>query len=371
MSTTRLYTGRINGLDYRVWLAMFVLCIICFAWVGYNQLKVKGASNKSFSSLKIAVDGKESSVLVYPVERLAIFQVLPATKSRIEWEFDDGSPKAYGRIIQHRFQKEGNYIVTAMIDGQHKITQEIVIKNVPSLLTGTQLISIHGDSFKTIAGSQIRLTGVANFPVQSYTWRVLETNDMKEGETVFFSFPAEGKYQVQLIANNDITKTDTRKVEVVAIPSIPSTLPSGFPPQVPGMGPYPPPDGGGGNPKPPKPFEQPEQSQNKPSTQPPTVDVDANKRLDISEETFKELLQSVLNGKEEINRLYDYLDLDETTSVSVNGSEDLTKLKTFCQENKKQKIETLKFKHNDKKEISRLDVKLKSRGFFKKILGKD
>jgi hypothetical protein len=368
MSTTRLYTGRISGLDYRVWLAMFVLCIVCFALVGYNQLKVKGASSKSFSSLKIAVDGKESSVLVYPADRLAIFQVLPATYARVEWEFDDGSPKAYGRIIQHRFQKEGNYSVTALVNGQHKITQEIVVKNVPRLLTETQMISIHGDSFKTIAGNQIRLTGVANFPVQTYTWRVMETNDVKEGETVFFSFPGEGKYQVQLIANNDITKSDTRKVEVIAISQ--TSLPV-FPSLVPGMSQFPPPEGASGNPKPPKPFEQPEPSSNKLPAQPQPVDANTNKRLDISEEIFKELLQTVLNGQEEISRLYDYLDLDETTSVSVNGSEDLIKLKTFCQENKKKKIESLKFKHNDKKEISRLDVKLKSRGFFKKILGKD
>lgn len=359
MNPTRIYTGKVSGLDYRVWLLMLLICLICMAFFGYRQVIVKSV-RKDCKSLMITVNGDNSEVPICKVERLSLFQLSSLKNEKVRWDFDDGTVLENVAIAQHQFKQEGVYKVTATLNGQCVYYKNVLVQPLSVTSRTTPVFDIYLDSMKAMAGSPIRFSGVANFPVQTYTWTVMQTNETKAGEIVTFSFPLPGKYDVQLMIDGDGKKTKIKPIEIVALPQAPLPLPSidGLD----GPGPTLPKFPGGPNPQ--ATTGGTEGTQTNPSVTPTVTEPVANKRTDIDEETFKELLQAILNGEEDLTQLNQYLDYDEKTPVMVNGNKEFVRLKTFCQDNKKAKIKTLKFIKNDKNEISTLNLQVKGKGLF-------
>ena len=363
MNSLRLYTRNVSGLDYRVWMTMLAVCLISVGLFGYQRFKSASMSVQPCKDFQFTINGKTATVANCNLGSISIFQLSAAAGAKVEWDFNDGSAIQKGSIVQHRFTKEGDYKVVATVNDHCEYNAWVTVKVLAAPEKEIPLVTMYPDSLKAMAGSQIRFSAGANFDVQNYTWTVSGTSEVKTGQTIVLSFPIAGRYEVVVTANHDSKISDRKTIEIMAFPQAPLPFPTG----VPDVGNFPPFGNGTGNPKPPTPFESQENKSAKPDPQQPSAEPAGNKSVNVSEETFKELLQAVLKGEEEISRLYEYLELDETTSVCVNGSQEVISLKEFCQKKKKHKIESIKFRRNDKNEISRLDVKVKGRKIWDKI----
>lgn len=371
MHTAIVPTRRLTGLDYRVWMVMLLTWIVCLGLYGYKKLSSgTGGIQPCAANVSLTVNNKEEPAAVCYLDRIAIFQIKAPKGAKVEWSFDDGTPVAYGTIVQHKYAAEGDYTVSARLNGDCQYKQELTVKETPVSTTEERTVQIIPDSTAPKAGSTVRFFAVCDPPAETYEWRLLETGEVQHEAVASFTFAAAGKYKVQLVLNNDAAHPKTKTIDVADLPTAPAanypfTAASGGNPVVPGPllkpgdNPFaevqkgPASNGANGG-------NQPEPSKTEPAKPKATA---------IDPETFKNKLQDVLNGDEEMAALYSYLDYQESTMVKIDGEKANVTLKAFCKEHRKEKIETLEFKKDDKTGTWLL-VKLEKRGFFKKLFGK-
>lgn len=371
MHTAIVPTRRFTGLDYRVWMVMLVTWTVCLGWYGYNKLRngTEGIQPCA-ANVSLTVNNKEETMAVCYLDRIAIFQIKAPKGARVEWRFDDGTPAAYGTIVQHKYAAEGDYTVTVRLNGECKYTQDLTVKEAPVSTTEERTVQIIPDSTAPKTGSTVRFYAVCDPPAESYEWRLLETGEVQHEAVASFTFAAAGKYKVQVVLNSDAAHPKTKTIEVTDLPPAPAVT-------------YPFNANGGGNPVVPGPLLNPGDNPfadvqkgpaNNPANggtqpEPPKTEPAKPKATNVDPETFKNKLQDVLNGDEEMAALYPYLDYQESTMVKIDGEKANITLKAFCKKYGKEKIETLEFKKDDKNGTWLL-VKLEKRGFFKKLFGK-
>lgn len=359
MHTATIPTRRLTGLDYRVWLVMLFTWLVCLGLYGYKKLSNgTGGTQACAENVGITVNTKEGPVAVCYLDRIAIFQIKAPKGTKVEWNFDDGTA-AYGTIVQHTFAAEGDYTVTARLNGDCKYRQAITVKEAPVSTAEERTVQIIPDSTAPKAGSTVRFYAVCDPPATTYEWTLMETKDVQHEAVASFVFSTAGKYTVQLVVNGDALHPKRRTIEVADLPPPPAAN-------------YPFNANGGGNPVVPgqllKPGEDPFNIQKGPANNPanggtqpePSKTEPAKKATGIDPETFKGFLQDVLNGSKELSELYPYLDYGETTLVQVNGKDEM-KIAAFCREKQKKKIEALEFKRDDKNGIQKIKVKLKGK----------
>lgn len=399
MSTAPVLTRRIVGMDYRIWLTMLVTCFISLGLLRYQQITNYQVSNKACADT-ITVNGKEGIAICY-INRLATFGIQTNGAAKVVWDFGDGSAEVKGSLVSHKFIKAGNYRVVASVNGNCNSEEEVTVKNPPNPdLNKPQKIEvkIFQDPTNPKVGSTVTLEGVPNIPinVNSYEWKLFNARNapiVKKDSAAIFTFNRPGKYIVQLIINNDPSLIVKKLIEVVAVAPPMSEVPNNAGSVV---------GGPAGFTSPPvlirpgeDPLNNPNNQQQNQSNQPkvdssqkskpdsnqapkPDINQGAKPDLDspkaaakssavtIDEDSFKDLLQDVIEENKEIDELYEYLDLRGETKVEVNGDE-VVKLRKFCRDpkSKKIKIESLKFSKNENNSIQLIKVKLQKRkGFF-------
>lgn len=380
MNANNFFTRRVLRMDYRVWGAMLLVCLLSVGLYGYRQIRFSTKDDATCLADTIRVNGKTAEfVATCYLNRISPFEVPSEAAAIVEWDFKDGSKPEKGRVVSHKFTREGTYTVTAIVNGRCELKVDVEVVYNP-FLSGDQakpVIEIYADPMRPAAGSTVKFFCVTDFPsVSSYEWKILNTQEVKNDAVPSFTFQHEDQYSIQLTLNNDPSYVRTEVIKVTAdVPQTQKTAENsvagmGAPSDIGPLGKLVPPGGNGSNTH----NDQGAGSNPNGSIKPDTPKLAPHKVPEVDPDAFKDLLQSVVdqNGKE-LDDLNEYLDYKASTMVEVNESGSLMPLKDFCKDmrNKKKnkrKIESLSFKIDDKKSIGTIRVKIpKSGGLWDRL----
>ncbi|NTS43876.1 hypothetical protein HRG84_23550 [Flavisolibacter sp. BT320] len=371
MTAASLYTRKMLGLDYRVWLSMLVMCLACLALVGYKQVKSSSVNAAPCASeITITINGIEvKGNAVSYLDQLALFHVITEKKAEVEWDFGDGSDIVSGQRARHTFHEESVFPVKVTVNGHCTYVLDVTVRSEPTETVIEPEILIIPDSTKVSMGGQLRFSCASNLREESYEWRLLGTSEVQTTQAAIFTFNSVGIQTVQLVLNKDPNKTKRIQIEVT-----PVVVP------IDNRGPFG--SGGSGNPAVPSdllrpgenPFAQSSQAPGRPNSpqsggNPPASEQesprpDSAETIDIDPETFQTLMQEVLNGEKELTDLYPYLHYKETTLVQKRGDDKAVKLTIFYRDNMDKKIQSIEFVKDDRKAIQKIKVTMKKRGPF-------
>lgn len=350
MRTATVSTKTLAGLDYRVWLAMVTCWGLC-AGVFFYKKNAVGYTQACDAALRIAVNGAADDGLSFckPDEAI-LFQVNAPEGARVVWDFNDGTAAVRDVRAIHKFSAEGDYKITATVNGRCEYVKDITVKRPAVMEAVVPAVNIFTDSARITAGGRLRFTAVANIAASSYQWTVLPTNETRSGEEATFDFFVAGEYTVRVMVNNNPAISSEKRITVVEKDAF--TMPgpiNDFKPEPP-PGPWPSP-----GPPPPGPVVPKTDTV---SVKPKPVD---EKITETDPDTFKGLLQEVLNGEKRVGELYEFLKYAGSTQVQVNNQKPFMQLDVFCETKRKKKIKALDFvrQKDNPKYIQTIKVEVK------------
>jgi PKD repeat protein len=274
------------GLDYRVWRVMLIISVLSLGLLSYRLIDSKKCIPVSFSIKTIAIHTDST----YSVGENLSF-IASSNKNEVTWDFGDNSAKITGQYVTHAYQNTGSYKITASTGtgSSCETTMQIVIapaviqKDDANLVTGEEILG----PLSTITGKDEIFTCMVTARV--YEWSISNYPKMtQKGSTAKFQFPTAGKYTVQVTLDGDRTKRYSKEITVEAAPDLSSPIPDDIKPLIPeGVQPLPLPD--------------------------------ANTTVKITDATFKEYLEKVIDKKMTAADFDNYLCSKGGTPVILNG----------------------------------------------------
>lgn len=222
MTAKRIFTRQLLGLDYRVLRVVLAIIILAFGLVSYRLTDKKACSPVNFL-IKTITPHTDSS---YSAGESLSF-IATATEKEITWDFGDNSAKVTGQYVSHKYLSTGSFTVTAYTGGSCETLQKITVK-LPSdfdksnerVNPGEEIIG----PFTTSTGVEESFTCMV--AADNYEWSVPNYPKMlRTGSTAKFTFPAAGKFLVQVTLDRDRTKRYTKEITVEAPAAINSPAP--------------------------------------------------------------------------------------------------------------------------------------------------
>jgi PKD domain len=134
----------------------------------------------------------------------------------ITWDFGDNTDNQQGRIVTHRFSKDGSFTVKARLNSVCESVQTITIAKDPVRVIVP--IAILGPD-STIIGNDITFS--CPDPANSYDWVVKDHPEIINtgtGSMAKYKFLLPGPYTILVTLNRDITKTGVKPVNVILKP---------------------------------------------------------------------------------------------------------------------------------------------------------
>ena len=299
MTSNRIFTKQIMGLDYRVWRVMLILSILSLGLLSYRLLDSKKCMPVNFSIKTIVTHTGNT----YNAGETLSF-ISSANKDEITWDFGDNTEKASGQYVTHTYQNSGSYKITASTGAgascetvqSIQVIQEVVSpESNNNMVTGEEIVG----PVSTLTGKQEIFTCMVT--AATYEWSISNYPKMTQsGSTAKFQFPTPGKYTVQVTLNADRTKRYIKEINVEAAPNLNSPIPENIKPLIPeSVQPLPPP--------------------------PPE-----KKSVNISNDIFKGYLEKVIDKKMAAADFDNYLCYKGETRVTLNGT--LMTFNALCEE---------------------------------------
>jgi PKD domain len=213
MTAKRIFTRQVWGLDYRILWAMMVIIILAIGLVGYRLMDKKECSRVNFL-IKTITPHTDSS---YSAGESLSF-IATATENEITWDFGDNSAKVTGQYVSHKYLSTGSFTVTAYSGGACETLRKITVK-LPSDFDKSNELVNPGEEiigpFATSTGIEVSFTCMV--AADNYEWSIPNYPKMlRTGSTAKFTFPAAGKFLVQVTLDGDRTKRYTKEVTVEA-----------------------------------------------------------------------------------------------------------------------------------------------------------
>lgn len=213
--TAILYSRSFLGLDIKVWGTLLVVVLVSIVLLAFKMLGNTNCEAVSFYTQGTVV---HKGANVFYINESISFKASTGRPNTVQWNFDDGSPVTSGTEKKHSFSAEGDYLVTAIVDGRCReiIPITIVQRSSNSRSLNEESLAqspIIGKTFAT-AGMPERYT--CNLSASKYKW-TLENNiifEEKFGQSVSFSFSDTGTYNLTLELDEDLTKTWKQMVVV-------------------------------------------------------------------------------------------------------------------------------------------------------------
>jgi PKD domain len=213
MNSYRIYSRRTMGLDNRIW---FVMLGAAFLLEGFFVYKiVNPATCPSFSfSIKTLSPRTDTGTLFKKEE--AISFTSSVNNENITWDFGDNTENLQGRLVTHRFSKDGSYVVKARLNSICDFEQTITVAKDPVHVIVP--VTILG-SDSTVIGKDIELT--CPDTASLYDWGVQSHGEIPNtgnGSKAKFKFPLPGPYTITVKLNGDITRIGVKTVNVTLKP---------------------------------------------------------------------------------------------------------------------------------------------------------
>lgn len=319
MSNNSVYTRRIKGLDRKVWVVMILTIVLSLGLLSYTVFNKKVCTPVDFV---IKVLPGESSDSVYFVGETLIFNS-SSTATDISWDFSDGSEQAIGKDVSHKFQTEGDYIITVSTGLGCETARRITIKKAiqpeakpfANYTTGGE---IEGPA-KIMTGREARFICIVS--ADHYEWSIENYPQMtRTGPTPKFIFPRPGKYLVQVMLDNDRNKRFGKEIEVEEVEIVDGSKPKRLlPKDTDAFKPYDPPQ---------HETVKVEQVAKPAADTPVVVAAPANKSIYVADRVFLNYLEKVVSKEMTVADFDKYLCGGGGTPVVVNG--DQKSPKTFA-----------------------------------------
>jgi hypothetical protein len=215
MQTSYIATNRTLGLDVKVWIVMLVVAVICGGLVSYIAI-----TDEPCVPFRISTRGLNTNKTSgnYHVGEPIRFAVSVINSRNITWDFNDKSGEENGTtVVSHSFAKEGEYHITAKINGKCEQTTTVYIQkqevaHTNPVLTGSNIM-ITGTDVTEVDKTE---TFFSNAPATSYEWTVLNRNEYEaqNGKIATFIFKTQGRYIIKLKLDNNREKTYFKHVYV-------------------------------------------------------------------------------------------------------------------------------------------------------------
>lgn len=292
MGSNSIYTGKIRGLDRKVWLTMICLMLLSITILGYNLAVKKECPAIHFTHKSTE---NETPGNTYKAGEPVIFRAITTAKN-ISWDFGDNSETVREILTQHTFNKEGEYLVKLNAGLDCFESQKIIILKADKPSNAPTGKEIQGNA-STLTQQEEIYTCVVTADL--YEWEVDEHPEMgiQNGYRARFRFTTPGTYIIKVRLNRDPALRYTKEVVVEEEKKLLPDLPM---------------------PAPPVPAE-PEKV-----TEPETKF--------IPDETLQNMFQQVVNGEDyKTLKFEDYLCGGLTTPVKVNKN-DPKAFNLVCQE---------------------------------------
>lgn len=196
-------TKQWGNIDFRVWLSLIILAFLSLILFGYKvATKVKCPPTTIEAAGKLShMDDNANTFFVN--EQVTFTATVKALAKNIVWDFGDKAEAQSGAAVAHIFNKEGNYLVTATIDGNCSEVINVRIIQPASSINGNapQLNPIVSNDIVSQGEETIFNTTAT---AQTYTWSVDELPELGKINTPVarFIFNKPGNFTVSLLLDN-------------------------------------------------------------------------------------------------------------------------------------------------------------------------
>ncbi|RYZ37137.1 MAG: PKD domain-containing protein, partial [Sphingobacteriales bacterium] len=215
-----IYTRSKMGIDNKVWLTLLITTLISVGLFGFKM-----ATTERCYDIKLNLKGVVAHPYAnnYFVGESIIFRADMEKSQKVEWDFGDGTPVTVGNKIAHSFTQEGNFLVTATVNGKCMQSLNVHISQVA--MSGGAAAEVASDP-NAIVGKDFAGAGelaiyqtAANAQVFEWTIEGNAAFPPKSGNKAAFSFVEPGTYIVRLKLDNDDAKVYRKTVTVSVNPA--------------------------------------------------------------------------------------------------------------------------------------------------------
>ncbi len=338
MNASSIFTRSRMGLDTRVWLTMIVTIALSFILVGFKMAFTTSCVSMPIT-IKNVTAGKPNT---YYLGQTIHFTIAGGKGKEITWDFGDNKMTTKGDSVMHTYLTEGNFTVTATINGKCKEMTSLVIVQ----LGNSKPVSVQEPVETTpITGPDAPHAGEpVNFTCEdaadSYEWSIVNAPNfaIQSAPVATYTFPVPGTQTIELKLNHDDKKVYHKTIQVLPSNKTEKTTATNMPvaPVVP-------------------PPSLPEKKQ-EPKPETPKVTV-------IADEEFKNMFDAVVEGKKDASSFNQFLCNGGETNVLLNGDTWET-VATFCtkiHDKKKFVIKSVKVIRNETNCVSVLKIEYKKK----------
>lgn len=196
-------TKQWGKIDFRVWTSLIVLVFISLALLGYKVATTVKCPAISIEPVgKLSHAGEDNNVF-FVNEQVTFTASVSTLAKNIVWDFGDKTEGQTGATVAHLFTKEGNYMVTATVDGKCAESINIRITNGNTSMGGDapSLNPIVSNDIVSLGEETIFNTSTQ---AQTYTWSVDELPELGKinTPTARFIFNKPGNFTVSLLLDN-------------------------------------------------------------------------------------------------------------------------------------------------------------------------
>lgn len=297
------------GLDINAWLPMLIISFISIGLLAYRY--TDKARPKPCVPVKIVINGKaRNGIDTFNVGDELLFSTFSSSKKEITWSLNSTAHGKQGNYFSHRFFSEGKFFIVATIDDNCSSKAFFYVKKHETIKEN----SVSDALGKLIKGTDFTTAGVKTKYIfdsacESYEWNILNsTSKTQTTREATFQFPGAGIYTIQVTIDHDRNKRAYKDVVVEPAKSTVNTIPNPerriFPGDVPAV--------------------------DTPAAKPAVVEPPKKVVIQTSDQSLKDYLIDVVNGRKKAEDLYKYLVYQGGTQVQKSKS--VVSFNEFCQD---------------------------------------
>ncbi|MEO7309888.1 MAG: PKD domain-containing protein [Chitinophagaceae bacterium] len=221
MQQTNQYLSNTRfGIDKNVLATMFVIGVLAVGLLAFKLTRKETCSPFSITSASVSSGKSVDFYIGDPVN----FTAMVESDDQVAWDFGDHTPDDIGNTARHIYTRDGNYTITATVNGNDNCKQTVALHIKPVVMrTGTE----SGGVLETnpIIGQDAPTAGIpasytCTVKAKMYEWSILNSPiyPAQNTETAGYNFIVQGPQILELKLDGDPTKVYRKQINVLAAP---------------------------------------------------------------------------------------------------------------------------------------------------------
>ncbi|MES2774743.1 MAG: PKD domain-containing protein [Bacteroidota bacterium] len=204
------------GIDKNVVTTMLVLIVVSAGLLAFKLSKKETCKPFTISSASISSGKSVDFYIGDPVNFTAVVE----SDDQVAWDFGDHTPDDLGNTIRHIYTRDGNYTITATVNGRCIQTlalhvKPVKIRNPGDAADQIQTNPIMGQDAPT-AGTMAAY--ICTVKAKMYEWSILNSPiyPSQNTESASYNFIVPGPQILELKLDGDPTKVFRKQINVLA-----------------------------------------------------------------------------------------------------------------------------------------------------------